>query len=378
MKYKLDETIHSLESWIKKEGYKGYDPYDGLRGRVFQLQGKYARIAFIQLHKRCPVNLRPLFLIDKSLNPKALGLFTSAYAKLHKVTGEEAYLSKAEHLANILLQAALKNFNGLCWGYNFNWQSRAFYAPEGTPNVICTIFAGNALLDLYSLKKDKKYWDAARNVSSFLLNDLNISKEDNSICFSYTPGDTSRIHNVNLLAAEYLARINAIEKDSNIEEIVKKAVRLSCERQSQDGSWFYGEDANQRWIDNFHTGYNLVALERIQKQIDAFEFTENIKRGYDYYKKNLFIGVIPKYFHDRLYPIDIHCIAQAIITFLAFEDKEKAKAVFEWAVENMRSSKGYFYFQKNKFYTNKIPYMRWSQAWMFYALIYLKERLNEN
>jgi hypothetical protein len=52
----------------------------------------------------------------------------------------------------------------------------------------------------------------------------------------------------------------------------------------------------------------------------------------------------------------------------AIEYSELINRVMKWTIEHMQSSEGYFYFQKNKMYTTKIPYMRWSQAWMFYAL----------
>ena len=53
-----------------------------------------------------------------------------------------------------------------------------------------------------------------------------------------------------------------------------------------------------------------------------------------------------------------------------------AERVLNWTVKNMQSEKGYFYYQKRKYITNKIPYMRWSQAWIFYGLTYYL--LNEN
>jgi hypothetical protein len=40
--------------------------------------------------------------------------------------------------------------------------------------------------------------------------------------------------------------------------------------------------------------------------------------------------------------------------------------------------KGYFYYQKRKKISAKIPYMRWAQAWMFYALTCLLLQNNEN
>jgi len=48
--------------------------------------------------------------------------------------------------------------------------------------------------------------------------------------------------------------------------------------------------------------------------------------------------------------------------------------VMQWSIENMQDKKGYFYYQKKKTISSHIPYMRWAQAWMFYAMtFYLKE-----
>ena len=39
-----------------------------------------------------------------------------------------------------------------------------------------------------------------------------------------------------------------------------------------------------------------------------------------------------------------------------------------WAIENMQSKDGFFHYRKGRFHTNKIPFMRWGQAWMMLAL----------
>ena len=80
-----------------------------------------------------------------------------------------------------------------------------------------------------------------------------------------------------------------------------------------------------------------------------------------------------KYYHNSLYPGDIHCSAQGIVTCLKLREHDDrsvsiAKKIAKWAIGNMQDKEGYFYYQKTRWYTNKIPYMRWSQAWMFYAL----------
>ena len=75
------------------------------------------------------------------------------------------------------------------------------------------------------------------------------------------------------------------------------------------------------------------------------------------------------HFDNSLYPIDIHNFAQGIDTFLTFEKTEIAQKIYKLALDMLWcNKKGYFYYQKNRFYYNKINYMRWSQCWMFYAL----------
>jgi hypothetical protein len=43
----------------------------------------------------------------------------------------------------------------------------------------------------------------------------------------------------------------------------------------------------------------------------------------------------------------------------------------------MQDKKGYFYYQKFPFFTNKISYMRWGQAWMLLAISSLLEGIGK-
>ena len=44
----------------------------------------------------------------------------------------------------------------------------------------------------------------------------------------------------------------------------------------------------------------------------------------------------------------------------------------------MRDDRGFFYYQRKRFYTLRAPFMRWSQAWTAYALArLLEERVKE-
>lgn len=80
-----------------------------------------------------------------------------------------------------------------------------------------------------------------------------------------------------------------------------------------------------------------------------------------------------KYCHNQIFPIDIHSVVWSIITLAELKDFDESSMdvailIYRWSIKNMQSKKGYFYYQKKRFFKNKIPYMRWSQAWMLFAL----------
>src|SRR5256885_16201191 len=81
----------------------------------------------------------------------------------------------------------------------------------------------------------------------------------------------------------------------------------------------------------------------------------------------------PRYFHNRTYPVDIHCVAQSIITLLALravdpDNARLAHSVFRWAVNHMWDDRGFFYYRVLRSCTIRTSSMRWSQAWMLLAI----------
>jgi hypothetical protein len=123
-------------------------------------------------------------------------------------------------------------------------------------------------------------------------------------------------------------------------------------------------------VDNFHTGFNLVSIHDIDRYAPNELWRHSMDSGLAYHLERHFLDdMTPKYYDSRLYPIDIHNFAQGIDTMLTFGYREKARLLLEKCVETMWDGKrNYFYYQKARWYTNRINYIRWSQAWMFRAL----------
>ena len=379
--------LDKLRAYIEQEDFRGYDPYDALNSPLLKslaFNKKYLRIAYIQLLKRLPLDLRPLLGIKKDYNPKGLGLFLWGYAKLYKFENKKigkkeienekikkGYLGKINLIMDLLENLKSKGYSGNCWGYNFDWQSRAFYVPRYTPTVVNSSFIGHALIDTYLYTGNKKALEMAISIKDFILNDLNRKEEDGTVCFSYTPIDSTAIHNANLLGASLLIRLYKYVKDSTLKDTALSSLAYSMKHQRDDGSWYYAETDYQKWIDSFHTGFNLQSILYFLEEGFGKEYKEAFDKGVKFYSDNFFLeDGTPKYYHDRIYPIDIHSPAQAVVFFsmLGNQYNNLTEKIVKWMIDNMQDEKGFFYFQKKNNIINKIPYIRWSQAWAFHAM----------
>jgi len=368
------EALNGLLGFVESSDYAGYDPYDALNSPLIRRisgKSKWARMAFTQALRRCPVNLRPLLGVEKGHNPKGIGLFLWGYARLFKLYQREEDLDKIRYLLDLLDRLKSADCSGNAWGYNFDWQSRAFLRPRGIPTIVNTSFIGHALLDCYAYTGLPQALDMAVPIKEFLLNDLHRTTEGDSFCFSYTPVDTDVVHNANMLGASILLRLGKHAQDSLCEDAARSSLAYSMRYQQEDGSWYYGNTRSYRWIDSFHTGFNLEALRYFLNEDDAERYRQAYDKGVRYYADHFFLDDgTPKYYHDRVYPIDIHASAEAISFFSAMGParRDLTERVLTWTLRNMRSPRGYFYSRRTRYFTNRIPYMRWAQAWVFHAL----------
>src|SRR5690554_7063650 len=102
-------------------------------------------------------------MVPKEHNAKGIGLFLNGYCNLYKIAeqGDTSFGTKEEilkyinELAELLLEMQNKDYSGACWGYNFDWQSRAFFLPINTPTVVATSFVVEALLNAYEITKNE-------------------------------------------------------------------------------------------------------------------------------------------------------------------------------------------------------------------------------
>jgi hypothetical protein len=383
----IEGAFLKLDAWCREQLYAGHDPFDALNSRLFRAvpwlrSSRSARLIWTQGFKRSPFNLRRVALVPAGRNPKGTALFALAALSEFRRTRTKEAETKARSLIEELLAARLLSKSGaVCWGYNFDWQGRAFFAPKGTPTIVPTAFAARALLEAALVFGAEEYLEQARSCCDFILRDLNLSEEATEVCWSYSPFDHTRVFNASLLAAETLASVGALTNEADLMDWAVRGARYVAKRQHTEGYWAYGADSYQSWSDNFHTAFILTSLTRIMEasELARLEFEPVLRRGLEFWRERFFLADgWPKYYPDRLYPVDAHSAGAAIAALAELKEFDDAalalgEKIARWAIAHLQSGRGFFYYQRRRFYTVRTPYMRWSQSWMLYGLARLME-----
>jgi len=312
------------------------------------------RLGAQQVLRRLPINLRPWLGIKKSCNPVTLGLCLQAFTYLSSFFPEKKdfYANESRFLLDELERLQSKGYHGACWGYDFDWETRYGAIPAFVPTSVATGIISNALFQHYTVTGNTRALKLCKAAASFVLNDLRKSYQGHSFCYSYSPVDQHLVLNATMKAARILVQVYSITAESRLLDEARKTVEFVMRCQESSGAWPYAVGDSRTWVDNFHTGYILDCLEEYMRLSGDTEFQPSLEKGLKFYLKFFFdAGEVPKYYR--------------------FGYTTQAEKVALWMIQNMQDKEGFFYYQKHRYYTNKIPFMRWSNAWMFVGLSYL-------
>jgi hypothetical protein len=379
------ESLNRLEEHLVEERFRGYDPYDALTSPLFRLpvfrSSRVIRLAGEQALKRSPINFRRLLRIPKGYNPVTLALVleASAYRALADPERADDHRARAAHCVVELNRLQTKGFSGACWGYDFDWESRYGRLPAGTPTIVATGLVTNALFIGHRLLALTDAFALCQSAARFILEDLPRTVEgDGTFCWAYYPSDHQRVLNATMKGARLCAQIYSVTRDASYLEPALQTAAYVAAQQRDDGSWPYAVSDRRSWADNFHTGYVLDSFDSLERCTEDKRFHAVKQKGWNYYRTNFFVdGKIPKYYAEKLYPIDATACAQSLLTLCRFGDVDAATTVADWVIENMQCPDGHFAYQVRRRRAVRIPYVRWSSAYVYAGLSRLQYALSE-
>jgi hypothetical protein len=376
--FEIKQSLDAVQNYAESKGLKGYDPGDGLTSflRPLTFGHVFAERLLTQAIWKSPINVRPLVGVKPLDSTKGRGFMAWGYLLRYKVERQPELLQKALQCLDWLDKNKESGQPGHSWGNHFDFTTRSGCMRAHTPTIVWSSLIGQTFLEAFEQTKDQRWLAISESICQWILR-LPREITPDGDCLSYTAVAQGSVHNSNLLGAGMLSRTWHHARKDEYLETARRAVLYSCTRQRPDGSWWYAERSTHQWIDSFHTAYNLDSLLRYSEYTGDKTFEGAIDRGYDYYKKVFFEETgRPRYYHNRIYPVDIQCAGQAIDTFCLFSGRDPdafplADLVARWTIRNMQDRRGYFYYRKYPLMTAKTPYFHWGQSTMFKALAHL-------
>ena len=385
--YKL--ALKKSLDFIFANNFTGYDPYDGLNTSLELLKTKKnARLGMIYFNKFSPFNIRRLFKIQKSQQLMTLGTVANALFNLNSL--DERELNFINTLYNKLKEDTLYSRYGYhCWdARKFPIQMQNKLIRKEVPSVVGNEIFGTFLINYYLATQKTEVLNYISSLVDFLIKEFYCEKNGYSF-FRYRLDDSDEniTHNASLKAMSLLVKTSEIfGNNPHHDIIIEKVLQTALKFQNDNGSWNYSSLLNynkeKKQID-FHQGFILDDLLLFMKKYGFNkQYQEKYIKGLEFYYNRQFLKNGQSiYRYPQKWPADIHNQAQGIITFAraaraGFGDHyfQFARTIASWTIINMQDKNGYFYFLKYPWFTNRISYIRWSDANMAYALSVLLSR----
>jgi len=386
--FELENMIISIEdliNWLDNENLTSYDPFDIQSSRTWKIlnNSTFFPIRLIKKYLIILEKLFPRFIRIFSHKTKAstsVALFASSCAMIYQIDKNEKLLRNIQDKLNWLEENKSEGYSGYCWGLPFKW-----YLPENivadinTPCSTILIYIMDAFLLGHKLTGNDHYKEVALSISNFLIKDLNKDIiDEKTICSSYTPLDNFHVINVNSYVAATLYTLFSYSKNKNLIEYSDKLINYVIKEQNEDGSWFYWEknEKSKDVVDSLHQCYiieNLYRCYLINKDKRIFD---SIQKCLDYFIKNLYRnGQIKKFTDEKYkdYPLELIDHAEAITMFTMlsndFNTKKYAEKTVNYVFQKFKiKNKSYFYSYIIKSIPKDIPYIRWGESQILYAL----------
>ncbi|MBK7031149.1 MAG: hypothetical protein IPH45_18970 [Bacteroidales bacterium] len=390
-----EATVNTLHT-IRKASFQSYDLFDALTNPLIDTLTKpfplLRRIAN-QVNSRSPIDLHWLGM-KKMVHTKTISDLLWYHSL--KASFSKAESNNPENNSKAINQffdklVGLKIPDKIAWGLNFPYTNRFISAGVLTPNLYNTVNSGIAICHAYPFLDQERKAESRRllqGILDFLENDLKFIREPDRGWYLYYPGQTYPTYNVNALALYFLVMVDRKMEMGNedLRSKITAIIQLLTLEQNPDGSWPYARSDKGKWVDNFHTGFTLESLAYTSKsgiRSDALDLA--LKKGTEYYIRNLFTrdSYVTYFSNGSKYPIESQPYAQAIQTlanlgnWVSMKNDALLFDVIKIALSNLYNGKGAFYHKKNKYYTLKTPYFRWSCTTMILAFEYTIQYFSE-
>jgi hypothetical protein len=386
---KIATVLIRFTQWLDSYGETSWDHQSFFAGPV----GGKAKALYYRYGALGTAAVAPMILCEAFL-PRARRFFhhrirfpiadahyVMGFLFLYESTEKSSYLEKANHFLNELKESRSPQFKEYCWGYPFDWVTRGGVIKKDTPLITTTPYAHEAFLHMQELQPREEWREILASIARHAATDIKeyVSSAAASSC-SYTPFDTGGVINAAAYRAFLLTSAAGLFADENYARSAERNLNFVLENQNEDGSWYYATDQVRDFVDHYHTCFVMKALGKIYARTRDERCYHALKRGTEYYLKNLFDEEgLPKPFSKAprltVYKRELYDCAECINLGLVLRewfpdlDNMVERVVNEVATCWVKPD-GSFRSRRLHLGWDDVPMHRWGQSQMFRSLAY--------
>ncbi|MFC6731896.1 antibiotic ABC transporter permease [Haladaptatus sp. DYSN1] len=370
-----EELLAATLRYARARSYTGWDYADGMSSRLLAalpVENRWLNFVVQEGIKRAPINLRPLFLVERRQSFKGSALFALANRRASQLGLDDVdYDAEARGLADWLVANQRPGYHGFCGGHAHVLQELGGKRQPTEGDVVSTTYGVRSLLELAAF--DPTYAQVAESAAAFLTTDLNYTETGDEAYVTYVAAEEATFHTLNAiaLAGSCFVDLYAHTGDETYAEKATKLLAFVVARQQPIGGWYYRDprEASHLSMDGHHNGFIIECLQHYAAVVNADRFETALDVGLAFYRTRLFDpDGAPRWDERRAFPRDVHAAAQGILVFTRAGDLNFAGRILQWTVRNLYLGDGRFAFRCGRFYTRRVVLMRWAEAWMAYAI----------
>lgn len=396
---KIEASVDAFTKWLDRYGEKSYDHQSFFASGV----GRSAKALYYRKPLLGTLAVAPMIFCEAFIPsarrffwkpqrfPIADAHYAMGFALLAGIYGEERFYQRAVHFLEVLQETRCRNHADYCWGYPFDWETRAGTFREGTPLITTLPYVYEAFSAVYAIDKTPKWFQIMRSIAHHGLTayrDVEATPGTASCGYTPAPDDPCGVVNASAYRAFLLTKAGIELSEPQYLDVAKKNLNFVLTSQNTDGSWYYSTDGARDFVDHFHTCFVLKNLAKIEQLTGCLRISRAIERGVNYYATNLVdTSGLPIPFSKRprltVYRRELYdyaeCINLGTLLIGRFEalDRILSKAVIDLFARWQRAD-GSFRARELLVGWDNVPMHRWAQSQVFRGLVFLLSRTLKN
>jgi hypothetical protein len=390
---KVSAALENFTAWLERYGETSWDHQSFYAGPFgSRAKGLYYKNKLLGTAAVAPMVFSEAFfpaarrLFHQRIRlPIADAHYATGFGFLAEASGEKKWLARAEHFLGVLTESRSRQSKEAGWGYPFDWVWRGGVIHANTPLITTTPYVFEAFLQAQKISPHDEWQKMLESITRHAATEIkDFPYPGGGKTCSYTPDDEGLVVNASAYRSGMLATAAKLFGRDDLLKIAADNVDFVLAAQNADGSWPYAKDGVRDFVDHFHTCFVMKGLAKVYFANGDKKILDALKRGVDYYQKNLFgENGMPRPFSKAprltVYKCELYDCAECINLCLLLRKEIPAlqktlETVVSGILKNWIKSDGSFRSRKLILGWDNVPMHRWAQSQMFCALaFYLRE-----